>query len=399
VTFSPTPPKIAVRDVWKSFRLPHQRETSIKSRVINLARTQHSVEQRPVLKGVSFEVLQGEFFGIVGRNGCGKSTMLKILAGIYYADRGHVGVNGDVTPFIELGVGFSPELTGRENIFLNGALLGFDQNEVAAMYGDIVEFAELETFMDLKLKNYSSGMQVRLAFAIAVRTDPDILLIDEVLAVGDASFQQKCLNYFYELKRSNRTIVFVSHDMEVVQRYCDRAIYIDQGIIRHEGSPSEVVSRYLLDVFEQSSPSSDQGREGSADPSHPARLLHCTVSPHEVVSTGELRLEFTYEIIRPTNLELRFTVVRDGSDIAAASTRGTPLDSRPGKYRAEFIMRLRPFLDGMHVVSGGVFHAGNGEPFDLHPKLGEFYVRDSDVARAGLVRIDGEWSALATEAH
>jgi len=394
-----TKPKISVQNVWKSFRLPHQRETTMKSRVINLVRAQHVVEKRLVLKDVSFEIYEGEFVGIIGRNGSGKSTLLKLLAGIYYADQGHIGVNGEVTPFIELGVGFSPELTGRENVFLNGSLLGFDHKEVEAMYDEIVTFAELEQFMDLQLKNYSSGMQVRLAFAIAVKADPDILLIDEVLAVGDAAFQQKCFNYFYELKQKKQTIVFVSHEMESVQRYCDRVVYIDQGVIRHQGNTAEVVSSYLQDVFERSPYGGDQASAGSAASSSPAKLLQCTLSPNEVESTGELTLVFTYEILRPTQVELRFGIVKDGSEIAQVTTQGTLLDHRPGRYTADFTMRLHPFLRGKHVVSGGIFHAGDGEPFDVHQSLADFYVRDTDIARSGIMRIDGQWTSLSSEAR
>src|SRR6185312_8467854 len=188
-----------------------------------------ATETQHALKDISFEVKKGEFFGIVGRNGSGKSTMLKILAGIYQPTKGGVQKSGKLVPFIELGVGFNPELSGRENVFLNGALLGFSRKEIAAMYDEIVAFAELEKFMDQKLKNYSSGMQVRLAFSIAIRAKSDILLIDEVLAVGDASFQQKCFDYFYKLKQDKRTVVFVSHDMGAVERFCDRAVLIDNG--------------------------------------------------------------------------------------------------------------------------------------------------------------------------
>lgn len=174
---------------------------------------------------------QGEFFGIVGRNGSGKSTLLKILAGIYQPTKGRVVTRGRLVPFIELGVGFNPELTGRENVYLNGAMLGFSEKEVAAMYDEIVAFAELEKFMDQRLKNYSSGMQVRLAFAMAVRADADILLVDEVLAVGDADFQRKCYDYFKLLKKNKKTVIFVSHDMEAVRQYCDRAALIDKSKI------------------------------------------------------------------------------------------------------------------------------------------------------------------------
>ena len=187
---------IIVKDLYKSFRLPHEQSSGLKQTIVNFAKRKKGYETQEVLKDVSFEIKKGEFFGIVGRNGSGKSTLLKLLAAIYVPDKGLVQVNGSLTPFIELGVGFNPELTGRENVFLNGALLGFSQSEMDAMYNDIVEFAELEKFMDQKLKNYSSGMQVRLAFSIAIRAKGDILLLDEVLAVGDTIFQKKCYEYF-----------------------------------------------------------------------------------------------------------------------------------------------------------------------------------------------------------
>lgn len=347
-------PKIVVDGVWKSFKLPHQRETSMKSRVISLARAPQTVEQQQVLKDVSFEIAEGEFFGIIGRNGSGKSTLLKLLAGIYVPNRGTVTVRGAVTPFIELGVGFSPELTGRENVFLNGALLGFDHGEVEAIYEDIVAFAELDRFMDLKLKNYSSGMQVRLAFSIAVRTEPDVLLIDEVLAVGDASFQQKCFNYFYELKQSGRTIVFVSHDTEAVQRYCDRAVYIDDGVIREAGTTEDIVNAYLLDVFRHSD--NEEAAANDEVGSIPARMLSCSITPKELDSSGVLSLLFSYEIVRPTRIELRFAFVKDGIAFGHVSTRDKILDDTPGVHQAEFRMHADSLMDGRHVVTGGVFH-------------------------------------------
>lgn len=238
---------IEVAHVSKEFKLPHERHTSVKGAIINLAKSgkrNRTFERQQVLKDVSFEIKKGEFFGIVGRNGSGKSTLLKMLAGIYLPSKGQIQVNGKLTPFIELGVGFNPELTGRENVFLNGALLGFNRKEMEAMYKDIVEFAELEKFMDQKLKNYSSGMQVRLAFSIAIRAKTDILLLDEVLAVGDAAFQRKCFAYFGELKRNKQTVVFISHDMGSVRKYCDKAILIDNGKVVERGSIETVIEKY-----------------------------------------------------------------------------------------------------------------------------------------------------------
>jgi ABC-2 type transport system ATP-binding protein len=235
---------IRVNNVSKSFRLPHERTTSVKSAFIKNFGSKRNYEVHQVLKDVSFEIKKGEFFGIVGRNGSGKSTLLKVLASIYQPTEGNIEISGKLVPFIELGVGFNPELTGRENVYLNGALLGFSSKEVRKMYKDIVDFAELERFMDQKLKNYSSGMQVRLAFSIAIRAHSDILLIDEVLAVGDADFQRKCYNYFHKLKKGRTTVIFVTHDMGAVVEYCDRAMLIDENKIKAIGSPEQIAADY-----------------------------------------------------------------------------------------------------------------------------------------------------------
>lgn len=238
---------IKVDKVYKDFTLPHLRKNTVKSYftgIFDKASKQGNTEVQHALKDISFEIKKGEFFGIVGRNGSGKSTLLKILAGIYQPTQGSVGVAGKLVPFIELGVGFNPELTGRENVYLNGALLGFDHKKIDEMYDDIVGFAELERFMDQKLKNYSSGMQVRLAFSMAIRAEADILLIDEVLAVGDAEFQRKCFDYFKRLKKDKKTVVFVSHDMSAVREYCDKAVLIDKNKIIETGDPASVSKSY-----------------------------------------------------------------------------------------------------------------------------------------------------------
>lgn len=235
---------IRVDDVSKDFRLPHEKVGSLKSLVVNLFGRQKSFETQHALRNVSFEIKKGEFFGVVGRNGSGKSTLLKILAGIYQPTRGKVTVRGKLVPFIELGVGFNPELTGRENVYLNGALLGFSKKEIDIQYNDIVAFAELERFMDQKLKNYSSGMQVRLAFSVATRANADILLVDEVLAVGDADFQKKCFSYFRQLKKKKKTVVFVSHDMNAIREYCDKTVLIEKGRVACMGKPDDVAKKY-----------------------------------------------------------------------------------------------------------------------------------------------------------
>jgi ABC-2 type transport system ATP-binding protein len=230
---------IKVDHVYKDFVLPHEKRTSLKSVFTGMLKKHgKGSELQHALKDISFEVKKGEFFGI------GKSTLLKILAGIYQPTQGGVQTVGKLVPFIELGVGFNPELTGRENVFLNGALLGFSRKQVQDMYDEIVAFAELERFMDQKLKNYSSGMQVRLAFSLAVRAEADILLVDEVLAVGDADFQRKCFDYFRRLKRNHKTVIFVSHDMSAVREYCDRAIFIEKSELIMEGSSNKIATAY-----------------------------------------------------------------------------------------------------------------------------------------------------------
>ncbi|MHB1864855.1 MAG: ABC transporter ATP-binding protein [Candidatus Saccharimonadales bacterium] len=236
---------IKVDHLYKNFKLPHEKTSSIKNLVLSFYKKDKGFEVQKALTDISFEVKKGEFFGIVGRNGSGKSTLLKLIAGIYTPTEGNIHINGSLTPFIELGVGFNPELTGRENIFLNGALLGFSRKEMKDMYKEIVDFAELDRFMDQKLKNYSSGMQVRLAFSIAIRAHSDILLVDEVLAVGDTSFQQKCYDKFEEMQESGRTMILVTHDMSAVQRFCDKALLIENSVIKLIGKPSDVADRYL----------------------------------------------------------------------------------------------------------------------------------------------------------
>lgn len=247
---------IKVESVSKTFKLPHEKHTSIKGLFVSMFRGKRTYEKQHVLKDISFEIKKGEFFGIVGRNGSGKSTLLKLLAGIYSPDKGHIKVNGKLTPFIELGVGFNPELTGRENVFLNGALLGFNRKQMEAMYDEIVEFAELDKFMDQKLKNYSSGMQVRLAFSIAIRAQGDILILDEVLAVGDEAFQRKCYDYFAQLKIAKKTVILVTHSMDNVVRFCDMAMLVSDGKIEYLGSTNEAVKLYTEKNLNTSLPNS-----------------------------------------------------------------------------------------------------------------------------------------------
>jgi ABC-type polysaccharide/polyol phosphate transport system ATPase subunit len=240
---SGAPVVIEARDVSKTFRIPLYRRDTFKERALHPLSAGHHRELR-ALRGVSFDVHMGEFFGIVGRNGSGKSTLLKIMSSIYRADGGRIRIAGRLAPFIELGVGFNPELTSRENVVLNGVMMGLGRREARRRRDAVLDFAELREFSDLKLKNYSSGMMVRLAFAVMVEADADIMLVDEVLAVGDASFAQKCMDVFREKRRAGKTLVFVTHDMPTVQGFCDRAMLIHDGERRYIGDAEEAALRY-----------------------------------------------------------------------------------------------------------------------------------------------------------
>ncbi len=235
---------ISVKNISKTFRIPHERVDSIRIAALNCFH-KNSYEEFRALNDVSFEVKKGEFFGIIGRNGSGKSTLLKVLAGIYRVDSGKVKINGLVSPFLELGIGFNPELSGRDNIYLNATVLGLTKKQIDAKFDSIVRFSELERFIDQKLKNYSSGMGVRLAFSVSIHANREILLMDEVLAVGDSNFQAKCLAEFHKYKEMGRTVVLVTHDIATVQRYCDRAMLLRNGKIEKIGKAEEVGNEYI----------------------------------------------------------------------------------------------------------------------------------------------------------
>lgn len=238
---------VKVEHVSKSFKLPTESTHSLRTTLVNRFKGIKGYKEQHVLRDINFEVEEGDFFGIVGRNGSGKSTLLKIISQIYEPEQGRVTVNGKLVSFIELGVGFNPELTGKENVYMNGAMLGFTTDEIDAMYNDIVEFAELEEFMNQKLKNYSSGMQVRLAFSVAIKAQGDVLILDEVLAVGDEAFQRKCNDYFMERKKSGKTTILVTHDMSAVKKYCNKAVLIENGLVKAYGEPFDVAGQYQMD--------------------------------------------------------------------------------------------------------------------------------------------------------
>ena len=349
------PVVLSVRHVDKSFRLPTEQATGLKEAFINWTRGISGFREQQVLKDISFQVHQGDFFGIVGRNGSGKSTLLKIISGIYCPERGDVRIQGKLVPFIELGVGFNPELTGRENVYLNGALLGFSREQVDAMYDDIVSFAELEDFMDQKLKNYSSGMQVRLAFSVAIKAQGDILVLDEVLAVGDEAFQRKCSDFFAEIKQDpTKTVILVTHDMASVKKYCTRAMMIQDGHIVTIGDQESVAERYTLANIEAQQRKDEKKRDSLGKGVYPNGLnARCpllrtyALSPVVRKSSDTFRFAVEYQFDEPGDFYLAISVddIRRGGITYDTGPKVLKM-THHGRHTVKFEMPLWLFNNG-----------------------------------------------------
>lgn len=384
-------PAVVVKDLYKSFKLPHEQYSGIKQFIVNFAKRKKGYEVQKVLDDISFEVKKGEFFGIVGCNGSGKSTLLKLLASIYVPDKGLVQVNGSLTPFIELGVGFNPELTGRENIFLNGALLGFSKKEMAGMYGDIVEFAEIKKFMDQKLKNYSSGMQVRLAFSIAIRAQSDILLIDEVLAVGDAAFQKKCFDYFEKLRKDKKTIILVTHDMGAVKRFCDRAILIENGKIKSIGKPDEVANQYTLDnLSHEKSEESKNNTNLGPD----VKLLDVkALSPLNPTNNETFEFEITYELARDIKIDLGISILYQGQPIIEHGTQLLKMGHKKDTvYSIRYKLPLKNFNARGLQVDVAIFEKESFSLIGFKTNAINFEIKEEGKPKGGLLNTKGEWA-------
>ena len=393
---------IKVYNVSKSFRLPHEKSASIKGAFINVFRDNRTFEKQSVINDLSFEIKKGEFFGIAGRNGSGKSTLLKLLAGVYLPDDGAIQVNGRLTPFIELGVGFNPELTGKENVFLNGALLGFNRKEMEAMYNDIVEFAELENFMDQKLKNYSSGMQVRLAFSIAIRADTEILLFDEVLAVGDERFQRKCLDIFRELKRSGKTIILVSHNTADMERFCDRVLVLNKG-----RSLGIHLAREAVTLYQELNLSDADSREGNTPTKRmgngEVRIKSLKVSSKnsksKTIITGKaLKIEFKLErkknISKTLPIKIGFAIYdAEGVHITGPNSYEANIRFLPGQEEVDVCYELQENIlnKGDYSVTVAVVNDGESFVYDHAINFYSFSVI-SERSIQGKIVLSGKWT-------
>jgi ABC-type polysaccharide/polyol phosphate transport system ATPase subunit len=393
---------IQVEDLHKSFRIPTNRVDSLKERIVRPFASREFRELR-ALDGVSFEIQQGEFFGIVGRNGSGKSTLLKLLASIYRADAGTIRMAGRLAPFIELGVGFNPELTARENVVLNGVMMGLTPQDTRSRLDAVIEFAELGDFIDLKLKNYSSGMLVRLAFSVMMEADADILLIDEVLAVGDAAFQQKCADAFREMKMAGKTIILVTHEMRTVEEYCHRAMLVDGGQIQYIGDPDEVGRRYLRLNFEKGSDASEAAPQSSPE----VRLLDARIEDADgtrltnLEQGHQLRLRVDLEVLRDApGLAVGFIVANaDGIGVFQFGAEVTDENGR-AELVAGSRIRIEADIENL-LVSGRYFvHCGVNRAHDAGVALYvhecvDFVVFGGESQSHGMVSLPHEITALA----
>ena len=394
---------IRVDNISKTFKIPHERNNSLKSSVASMLRLRgNSFSIFHALSDITFEVKEGEFFGIIGRNGSGKSTLLKILASIYQPDTGKIKINGRVSPFLELGVGFNPELTAKENVFLNGAILGLSKKEVAEKYDGIIEFAELEDFVDMKLKNFSSGMQVRLAFSVAIQAQAEILLIDEVLAVGDANFKEKCFRTFKKMKAEGRTIVFVSHDMDSIKEFCDRAALIHNSKIEVIGSVEKAIQRYNEINFGDAKNETGilevgSTRWGNGDVKiKEAVILNDKGQSQNTFVTGDnLSLKIKYKVNKKIDKpNVGISLFRE--DGIYCFDINTDLDKVSPKFLekdGEISLSYKNVMlqKGNYYFKVGIYRDYWKETLDFIDLGPEFKIKDMDNKQHGVVYIEHEW--------
>ena len=411
------PPAIELRGISKRFRAHGGHPpTTVKSAVLELVRRgrQHARDRFVALQDIDLTVEAGQTLGIVGANGSGKSTLLKLVAGIYRPDSGTLRVRGRVAPLIELGAGFHPELTGRENVVINGIILGLSQREVRRRLDAIVEFAGMQEFIDAPARTYSSGMYMRLGFAVAVHLDPDVLLIDEVLAIGDEAFARKCADRFAEFRRVGKTMLLVGHEAGTVERWCDEAVWLDHGVIRAAGAPHKVIDLYRQAMSDQESdalaraydrPPASAGALGSASEIRDrwgtgeiqierVRLDDASGNERYVYTPGDpLTLRFAYRVHRPVERPVfGFAIVRnDGLWIYGTDTTLARIAVPELGATGEVTVRI----DSIGLAGGSYFvdvaaHAEDGTPYDYHSRRYPFSVRD-DAAERGVTKIQHRW--------
>jgi ABC-2 type transport system ATP-binding protein len=397
------PPAIEVRGVSKRFRLYHEHYGSLKERMIHVGRIPFEDFWALSQAGLDFEIEEGSTVGLLGHNGSGKSTLLKLIAGLIQPTAGQTVTRGRVAALLELGAGFHPELTGRENIFMNGLILGLSKKSIARVFDEIVAFAELDRFIDMQVRHYSSGMYVRLGFAVAVNVDPDIMLIDEVLAVGDENFQRKCLDQIAKFQREGRTILFVTHAADLVRRICDRAIVLDRGEVIADSPPGEAV-RIFRDSLQHS------GLAAVLDPDQPAEAVPEVPVPPQRVEIMSVEIEhpgtgvgrrwllpdeamtvrIRYRAEEPTD-DLLFAIAifdQEGKQIYGTNTRiaGVTVPAADGDGEMRFVFDHVPLLDGTYLVTLAILTADEGTVYDWHDQQYSFSVMNPS-REVGLVAL------------
>jgi lipopolysaccharide transport system ATP-binding protein len=403
---------ISVRDVSKVFRLQSDRRTNLKERFVRGAARDE--DQFWALRDISFEVPRGSTYGLIGHNGSGKSTMLKLLAGIHRPTSGTIDAKGRVSAMIELGAGFHPELSGRENIYLNGSILGLGKKQIDASLDEIIAFSGLERFIDSPVKVYSSGMYVRLGFSIAVNLDPEILLIDEIVAVGDEEFQRRCFDHLYKLRRNGVTIVFVSHSLPLVQTLCDHAAWIDHGEMKADGTALAVVDSYLKSV-NQAESDRLEASGGGPDDEHRRGTHEITITgvafldrggvPRPVATAGEpLTVRVSYHVDEPVDEPVFGLAFHHESGVHLAgpnSAQGGVVTGRPtGDGHMDF--RMDPLLlnPGYYVVTAAVVDTTQSHVYDYRDQAFALHVQPGPgPVPPGLLTLPGRWtlSPAATE--
>lgn len=388
---------LAVNDLWKSYRLYHERNQYLKAAILKGRRARY--EEFWALKGVSFDVPTGSTFGVIGSNGSGKSTLLKTMAGILQPEKGSVEIDGRVSALLELGAGFHPELSGQENVFLNGAILGLSRKEIAARFDDIVEFAGLGDFIDTPVKNYSSGMFVRLGFAVAAHVEPDVLLIDEVLSVGDESFQRRCAEKIDEFRRDGRTIVFVSHGLSQVEQLCQDVAWIDKGDLRMLGPAADVIGAYQGDSHQAHRIEGEQGsRWGSGE----AQIVNVELrdsdgKPQSVLNTLEaasIHVDVTaHTPLQDTVIGVRVDSLA-GGPVWGTSTRrgGKTIGLIDGPASVDIAIASLPLLEGVYDLTVALTDHTEVHPYDHWERRVRFEVRQFKSYDSGIVNIPVDWT-------
>jgi lipopolysaccharide transport system ATP-binding protein len=391
-------PAVALRSVSKRFTLYHQGGTGLKDRLVGLVGGRRDVRETFwALRDVGFDVARGETLGLIGHNGCGKSTLLQIIAGILEPDGGTVTTSGRITSLLELGAGFSPDLSGRDNVFLNAALHGVPAAVIRSRFDEIVAFAELGRFIDTPVRNYSSGMYMRLGFAVAAHLDPEIVLVDEALAVGDEAFQRKCLRKIQHFQAEGVTVIIVSHDLLLVERLCSRACLLQRGELVAVGPAADVISRYHQ-IAAASGEVAGEYRWGSREIEIPqVRLLDGQDRPLTSLRTGEtLTIAFGYRAAAPVSRPVFGLAVyhEDGTHLTGPNTRtgGLSVPDVAGEGEVRYTIDHLPLLPGRYVVSVSAYDYHLVEPLDHRERVATFTVTEGGtLERFGKVTLGGTW--------